>query len=548
MRAIHGGDIYRNRVDIDFSVNVNPLGIPKAAESAMYEAVEACSKYPDMGAEQLKTAVSRMQDVPEKYLVFGNGASELFMTIVHGLRPAKTVIPVPSFYGYEYAAGAAGGEVVYWETGEEDSFAITGEMYAALTEDVDILFLANPNNPTGNLMERESVERLVDYCQSRGIYVVLDECFIEFCGGEFSMASRLERFDNLIIVRAFTKIFAVPGVRLGYLMCCNPELLHKIRRQIPEWNLSCFAQAAGRACALETDFVERTAEYVKGQREFLEKGLRQAGFRVFPSKANFILFYSEMPLYEKLLDRGILIRDCSSFRGLRPGFYRVAVKTREENEILLNEIERLLPMDIERRSFRIIEEELVQRGITLLPQESMVTKRVIHATADFEYARTLVYSQDAVRVAGELIRDGADIVTDTNMALAGINKKVLARFGGTARCFMAEEEVAAQAEQRGMTRAAVSMEKAAGIGKPVIFAVGNAPTALVKLYELSREGGWKPAFIIGVPVGFVNVEAAKELILSTDIPYIVNRGRKGGSNVAAAICNAILYGLSGGER
>lgn len=201
------------------------------------------------------------------------------------------------------------------------------------------------------------------------------------------------------------------------------------------------------------------------------------------------------------------------------------------------------PNEIEEKSFEIIAEELKQRGIVLLKNQEMVTKRVIHTTADFEYADTLLFSEDAIKIAKDLILQGADIVTDTNMALAGINKKVLARFGGEAHCFMAEEEVAKIAKERQQTRAAVSMELAARLQKPVIFAVGNAPTALLKLYEMIQEKIFVPAFIIGVPVGFVNVEAAKELILQTQVPYIVNRGRKGGSNVAAAICNAILYEL-----
>lgn len=206
-------------------------------------------------------------------------------------------------------------------------------------------------------------------------------------------------------------------------------------------------------------------------------------------------------------------------------------------------IEHVLPEDIERRSFEIISEELRNRGITLPKETEMVTKRVIHTSADFEYAQTMTYSPNAVAIAKELIQNGADIVTDTNMALAGINKRTLARHGGEAHCFMADEDVAQIAKERKVTRATVSMEKAAGIQKPVIFAVGNAPTALIQLYEMIQSGTFRPAFIIGVPVGFVNVEAAKELILQTDIPYIVNRGRKGGSNVAAAICNAILYEL-----
>ena len=211
---------------------------------------------------------------------------------------------------------------------------------------------------------------------------------------------------------------------------------------------------------------------------------------------------------------------------------------------LKSKIEYLLPEEIEKRSFEIITEELRKRGIILPSEQEMITKRVIHTSADFDYADTLVYSKDAVAIAKELLKNGADIVTDTNMALAGINKKALAKLGGQAHCFMADEDVARLAKERGVTRAVVSMEKARNIEKPVIFAVGNAPTALIRLYEMIQEGSWHPEFVIGVPVGFVNVEAAKELIMETEVAYIVNKGRKGGSNVAAAICNALLYELT----
>lgn len=207
-------------------------------------------------------------------------------------------------------------------------------------------------------------------------------------------------------------------------------------------------------------------------------------------------------------------------------------------------IEQLPPEEIEKKSFQIIRDTLRQRGVSLREKSDLkeaVLMRAIHASADFDYAETLCFSEGAERILEELVRNGADIVTDTNMALSGINKKALARFGGTAHCFMADDGVARLAKQRNVTRAAVSMEQAASIGKPVIFAIGNAPTALAKLYEMARDHVFSPAFVIGVPVGFVNVEPAKELILDSRIPHIVNRGRKGGSNIAAAICNAALY-------
>ena len=207
-------------------------------------------------------------------------------------------------------------------------------------------------------------------------------------------------------------------------------------------------------------------------------------------------------------------------------------------------IEHLLPEQIEQRSFEIIDGELKKRGIVLPKEQEMITKRVIHTTADFEYTDTLTFSEGVVGIARELLKKGADIVTDTNMALSGINKRSLAGLGGEVHCYMADETVAKLARERGTTRAAVSMEIAAKIQKPVIFAVGNAPTALIQIYEMMQGCDWRPAFVIGVPVGFVNVEAAKELILQTDVPFIINRGRKGGSNVAAAICNALIYELT----
>lgn len=341
---IHGGDIYRNRVTIDFSVNVNPLGIPQAIQAAMHGAVGQCGRYPDIEAQALKRAVSGMLSVPEDYLLFGNGASELFMAAVHGIKPKKTVIPVPSFYGYEYAAKAVGSEILYYELKQENGFGVTEDLCEILTEDVGILFLANPNNPTGRLLDKEAILPLLRHCGEKGIYVILDECFIEFCAGRHSMLPELEQYDHLILVRAFTKIFAIPGVRLGYLVCQNKPLLAKIAGQLPEWNLSCFAQEAGCACAKETAFVIKTAEYIRQERAVMERELRRKGLAVFSSMANYMLVYrdeslTENTLYAQLLEQGILIRDCENFRGLGRGFYRIAVKSRKENRRLLQALE-----------------------------------------------------------------------------------------------------------------------------------------------------------------------------------------------------------------
>ena len=210
------------------------------------------------------------------------------------------------------------------------------------------------------------------------------------------------------------------------------------------------------------------------------------------------------------------------------------------------ELQRVAPAEIEARSMEIIQSELGERTF---PAEVLpVVKRVIHTTADFDYADNLVFSPGAVEQGIAAIQGGCTIVTDTQMARSGINKRVLEKFGGEAVCFMSDPDVAAEAKARGVTRAAVSMERAAGLDRTLILALGNAPTALVRACELLEEGAMKPALIIGAPVGFVNVVESKELLLTENVPYIVARGRKGGSNVAAAICNAMLYLASGNAR
>ena len=204
-------------------------------------------------------------------------------------------------------------------------------------------------------------------------------------------------------------------------------------------------------------------------------------------------------------------------------------------------MEYVKPMDIEKRSFEIITQLLGDTPME--PENEPVIKRVIHTSADFDYAQNLVFSPGAVQIGLEALSSGCDIVTDTQMAKAGINKTALGKLGGTVHCFMSDEDVAREAKQRGVTRATVSMERAAALDKSCIFAIGNAPTALIAIKELMDIGKLHPALIIGVPVGFVNVVESKELIIASEVPHIVARGRKGGSNVAAAICNALLYQL-----
>ena len=342
MKNIHGGDIYNNKVNMDFSVNINPLGIPDAVKKAINDAIEMCDRYPDISCTGLKAAVTEAlaqncNETAQENIVFGNGASELFMATVHALKPKKAVIPVPSFYGYEYALSAVCCEKKYCYTDLENG-ADASRIISGLNEDIDIIFLANPNNPTGQLMDLKEVTAILEYCHSKNIYVVMDECFIDFCEAAESVVKLTEQYDNLIVIRAFTKIYAIPGVRLGYMVCGNAGLREKIQENLPEWNVSVIAQAAGIACIKERDYIWQTKKYVASQRKLLTEGLRKYGFKVYESSADFILFYSKMRLYEPLLEKGILIRDCSNYEGLSDDYYRIAVKTEAENKELLKVI------------------------------------------------------------------------------------------------------------------------------------------------------------------------------------------------------------------
>lgn len=344
-KAIHGGDIYRNQVRLDFSVNVNPLGMPDGVEEALHEAVRSVQEYPDMEAKALKESLAEKLAVPEEWLLLGNGASELLMAVVHALHPTKIVIPCPSFYGYQHAAKAAGSKVIPFLLKEGNGFLLTQELFTVLEQErPELLILANPNNPTGVLTSKEYLKQLLGKCRKTNTWLLLDECFMEFCEGQDSMLSEIGKEDRLLLLRAFTKSYAIPGVRLGYLIGSAEELLTKIREQLPEWNLSVFAQKAGQAClSLENAaYLKETICYVKKERQFLTETLQQMEIRVFPGEANFLLLYCEENLYEKLLQRRILIRDCSNFEGLSEGYYRIAVKRHEENLQLLEAIKECL--------------------------------------------------------------------------------------------------------------------------------------------------------------------------------------------------------------
>ena len=334
---MHGGDIYRNHVEIDFSVSVNPLPIPQEVRAALISAIEHCASYPDIAQERLRGAVAKELHVNEDSLLFGNGASELFPAALHALKPERVLVPAPAYSGYERAARAAGAQIRYYELSRENDFRIGEDFLEAIDEGVDLIFLTNPNNPVGNCIDAGLLERILGRCRAKDISVVLDECFIEFTdhGEVRSYARRLGEFPKLLIVRAFTKFFALPGVRLGYLLTGNKDYRERIALQLPEWNVSIFAQEAGVAVVREREYYSGTVALIRAEREYLSQELGEMGIRVYPSDANFIMLYTEERIWDRLLEKGIMIRDLSDFRGLSTGYYRIGVREHADNERLV---------------------------------------------------------------------------------------------------------------------------------------------------------------------------------------------------------------------
>lgn len=344
--TVHGGDIYNHEIQYDFSVNINPVEIGESVRSKMMEAASNYGVYPEDDNVRLRDALGKKMGVGRNQVLCGNGASELLAAVMHAYRPQKVLIPQPAFEGYGWSAQMVDAQMVDYRLREEDGFALTEDVLEFLSEDLGMLVLTNPSNPAGRLIPPGLLLQILEQCQQMNIMVLVDECFIEFTDQE-SACSLLPDFENLIIVRAFTKIYGMPGVRLGYLLAAE-DCCKKIARQLPEWNLSVLAQGAGLAL-MDQDlpgwdqkaYIDKTKTVIKEERRFLKEeliNLINTEIKVYPSETNFLLFYCKSPLYELLLTRGILIRDCSNYPGLGQGYYRIAVRSREENQALLRAV------------------------------------------------------------------------------------------------------------------------------------------------------------------------------------------------------------------
>lgn len=341
LRYEHGGDVFgKTPVSLDFSVNVNPLGMPEEAKRALVADIDAFVRYPDCECRALRAALASRLGLDEENILCGNGASDLILRVCAALKPGCALTLAPAFSEYERSARLFGASILEYPLAEGDGFQLTEGFLSALTPKVGLLFLCNPNNPTGRLIEPALLRAVLDKCRENGIAVLLDECFIGFTDA-VSSVSLLDAYPDLMILRAFTKLYGMAGLRLGYLLA-NVSLLGRIAAFGAQWSVSAPAQAAGLAALGVTEWEARTKALVKRERAYMTDALSELGLTVFPSDANFLLIKGEAPLCEPLRARGILVRACDNFSGLDARFIRIGLKTRDKNEMLINAIQEVL--------------------------------------------------------------------------------------------------------------------------------------------------------------------------------------------------------------
>ena len=342
MKLVHGGDWAGYRAEfgcdaLDFSANVSPLGLPAGVAAAITNALPTADRYPDPLCRELRAALAGAEGVPADWILCGNGAADLIFRLALAVRPRRALLPAPTFAEYEAALQTVGCAVQRVFLREENEFAVTEEFIDAVTPETDIVFLCQPNNPTGQVTPPALVERLVRRCAECGAVLVVDECFLDFlpdCDA-WTAKQLLRDAPQLVILKAFTKLYAMAGVRLGDALCGDAALLEKMRGAGQPWAVSSLAQAAGLAALQETAYAGAVRALIAEQRPRMAAGLRALGLRVMDGQANYLLFRATPDFGEKLRRRGAVVRSCANYPGLDAAWYRTAVRTAQENTRLL---------------------------------------------------------------------------------------------------------------------------------------------------------------------------------------------------------------------
>ena len=350
-RPLHGGCGSPEDIKMDFSANLNPLGMPACVKAAVMESADAWQRYPDPHCRALREALAAYFSCSAQRIVIGNGADDLICRIAAAFRPAKALVPAPTFSEYEKALRQGGADVVHYTLRQEDTFNVTRDIMSAIDTDIDMVFLCSPNNPTGRLISLPMLEDIAMRCEENGAILVVDESFVPFtaAGDGYSALRLMGWYRDIIVLRSFTKLFAVPGLRLGYCICGRSSDARNIAITGQYWSVSAPALSAGEAILKDPEtegYIKQTRDLIATERAYLQQELTQAAVTVIPSDANYLLCYSKKPLYASLLENGILIRDCANFRGLSEGWFRIAVRTHEENAQLMTCIRDLMHADL----------------------------------------------------------------------------------------------------------------------------------------------------------------------------------------------------------
>ncbi len=344
---MHGGDIYRNKVDMDLSTNINPLGCPEYIKEAIRDSIDAVDKYPDHTYSSLRNELRNYLGLKDSInLEIFNGASEFISSFISFFRPSKALLLAPSFIGYKRALEAVGTEIKWFYLKEENEFNVDDKLINELRDEkFDVIFITNPNNPTGRLINKELLKKIILEAKNNNTIVIVDECFLRMTGKyeNFTIINEIERFDNLICLNAFTKTFAIPGVRLGW--AAFGKRFNEYIKFIPEWNISTMADAVGQMI-LSSDktkeYLKSTLDYLEKEKKFFRDRLKEfKNIKFYSFDADYVLIKTSIDLYQELLNRKILIRDCSDYTGLGGGFYRIAIKSHEESIRLFDNLKEI---------------------------------------------------------------------------------------------------------------------------------------------------------------------------------------------------------------
>lgn len=333
----HGGDVYSTSCRLDFSVSINPLGTPHSVRSAVIRSTASLGQYPDVRCRDLRKKLSDHFRIPAHWITCSNGAAEMIFAVAQAAKPQTALLICPGFSEYEKALRVANcQDIRFYLCSRSKGFRIGEDILEQITEDIDLMYLCNPSNPTGILAEPELMVRILERCRENKVLLVVDECFLEMTADphRHTLAGYIADNPNLVILRSFTKTYAMPGVRLGYCVTSNARLTDRIRGSIQPWPVSIPAQMAGEAALDETEYLGEARELIGRELRYLKQSFEVIGIRCYDSSANFLFFEGPQDLHAMCARKGILIRDCRNYRGLGPGYFRVSVHTRRDNEEL----------------------------------------------------------------------------------------------------------------------------------------------------------------------------------------------------------------------